>query len=148
MMKVVAANKKARFDYSVIDEFEAGIVLLGTEVKSLKCHSASINEAFVSIRKGEIWLNNMHIPPYGPANRFNHEPTRSRKLLLHRRQIKKISGLIRIKGLTLVVLSLYVNDKGLIKLKFATAKGKKKYDKRQDVKEREWERQKARRDFS
>ncbi|AHX11700.1 ssrA-binding protein [Neorickettsia helminthoeca str. Oregon] len=147
-MKIIAVNKKARFDYSLADEFEAGIVLLGTEVKSLKYQSASLNEAFVAFRKGELWLNNMHVPHYKPASRFNHVPTRSRKLLVHKRQLNKISGIIKMKGLTLVVLSIYVNDKGLIKLKFATARGKKKYDKRQDIKDRDWERKKARQDFS
>lgn len=142
-MKLIAQNKKARFDYEILDEFEAGIALLGSEVKSLKCNSASINEAFVSQRYEEIWLNNMHIPYYAPASRFNHTPTRRRKLLLHKRQIKKILGTIKMKGLTMVVLSAYVNEKGLIKIKIAIARGKKKYDKREDIKTKEWERRKA-----
>jgi SsrA-binding protein len=147
-MKIIAQNKKARFDYQIIDEFEAGIVLIGSEVKSLKCNSASVNESFISQRHEELWINNMHVPIYGPANKFNHSPTRRRKLLLHKRQIKKIIGTIKIKGLTLVVLSIYVNDKGLIKLKIATAKGKKKYDKREDIKTKEWERRKAQQYYS
>ncbi|QHD65430.1 SsrA-binding protein SmpB [Neorickettsia findlayensis] len=147
-MKVIATNKKARFDYSLVDEFEAGIVLLGTEVKALKYHSASLNEAFVAFRRFELWLNNMHVPPYKPASRFNHVPTRSRKLLVHKRQLNKISGAVRTKGLTLVPLSIYVNENGLIKVRFALAKGKKKYDKRQDIKDRDWARKQARQDFS
>lgn len=145
-MKIIAINRKARFTYEVLDEFEVGVALLGSEVKALKCHSASINEAFVSQKYQELWLNSMHVPHYKPASKLNHEPTRRRRLLLHKRQIKKIAGTIQIKGLTLVVLSIYTNDKGWIKMKIGTARGKKKHDKRQDIKERDWQRRKARGD--
>jgi SsrA-binding protein len=143
--KLIAKNKKAYFDYEILDEFEAGICLAGSEVKSLKCNSASINEAFVCQKKGELWLSNMHIPHYKPASKLNHHTTRSRKLLLHKRQIKKIAGTVHTKGLTLAVLSVYSNKSGWIKAKICTARGKKKHDKRQSIKEKDWQRQQARR---
>lgn len=142
-MKIIATNKKARFNYRVIDELEVGIVLSGTEVKSLRCNSASIVESFITEKREELWLHNLHIPKYGPANRLNHQQARKRKLLLHKRQIKKMIGLIKSKGLAVIPLSMYSNDKGLIKLKIATATGKKKFDKREDIKKRDWERRKS-----
>lgn len=142
-MRIITANKRARFDYQIIDEFEAGIVLQGTEVKSLKFNSASIVESFITEKNEELWMHNLHIPRYGPANNLNHQEARKRKLLLHKKQIKKMIGVIKTKGLTIIPLSIYLNDKGLIKLKISTAIGKKKFDKREDIKNKEWDRRKS-----
>ena len=137
-MKLIATNKKARRDYELFDRFEAGLVLTGTEVKSLRMGRASIDDAFVRVEGGEAFVYNMHIPEYKFGNIFNHEPTRKRKLLLHRREIDKISGAIARKGYTAIPLSLYFKN-GWAKLEIALAKGKKKYDKREDIKRRELE---------
>ena len=141
----VALNRKARFEYTIEEEIEAGIVLTGTEVKSLRAGKANIADAYASAKAAEgIWLINAYIAEYGHANRFNHEPTRPRKLLLHKKQISKLLGRLKVKGVTLVPLSLYFNKRGLAKVKLGVAMGKKLYEKRDVIKKRDWERDKAR----
>lgn len=142
--KVVAQNRKARHDFSIEETVEAGIVLVGTEVKSLRAGRGSLNESYASDEGGEIYLINAHIPEYPPAGRFNHEPKRPRKLLLHRKQIGKLIGAVRREGYTLVPLSLYFDARGRAKVELGIAHGKKKHDKRASEKERDWQRQKAR----
>lgn len=142
--KVVAQNRRARHDYAIEETLEAGIALLGTEVKSLRLGRASLSESYAAEEKGEIVLINSHIPEYPPAGRFNHEPRRPRKLLLHRRQIAKLIGAVRREGYTLVPLSLYFDEKGRAKVELGVARGKRKVDKRAAEKERAWARQKAR----
>ena len=140
----VARNRNALRDYFIEDRFEAGIVLTGTEVKSLRGGRANINDAFARERGGEIWLESCHIPQYDPAGRDNHEPTRSRKLLLHRREISRLIGATNRSGYTLVPISLFFNSRGMAKLELGLGKGKHSYDKRQAVKDRDWKRQKER----
>ena len=140
----VANNRKARFEYAVEEELEAGIVLTGTEVKSLRKGKANIADAYAVEMEGEIWLLNAYIAEYDGGNRFNHEPLRRRKLLLHKKQIKKLLGRLKTKGVTVVPLSLYFNSRGIAKVKMAVAMGKKTYEKRETIKKREWERDKAR----
>jgi SsrA-binding protein len=140
----VAFNRKARFEYSVEEEFEAGIVLTGTEVKSLRKSKANIADAYAGAKEEEIWLFNAHIAEYAHGNRMNHEPKRPRKLLLHKKQISKLIGRLKVKGVTLVPLSLYFNSRGLAKIKLGIATGKKQYEKRDTIKKRDWERDKAR----
>lgn len=130
--RVVASNKKARRDYTIEDIYEAGIVLKGTEVKSIRNSKVSVNEAYCTINKGEVFINGMHVNPYEFGNIHNTDPTRPRKLLLNRREINKIVGKINEKGYTLIPLSVNLR-KGLIKLDIALGKGKKNYDKRQDI---------------
>jgi len=142
--KVVADNRRARFDYEILDDFEAGIVLTGTEVKSLRAGRASLAEAHAGEMGGDIWLFNMHIPDYAPASRFNHEPRRPRKLLLHRKEINKLIGAVQQQGMTIVPLRLYFNERGIAKLQLALARGKKHHDKRETEKKRDWQRDKAR----
>ena len=144
MSKLIAENRRARFDYFLETTFEAGLVLTGTEVKALREGRANIAESYASTEGDEIILINAHIPEYGPANRFNHEPRRPRKLLLHRREIDKLRGAIQREGRTLVPTKLYFNDKGMVKLELALAKGKKLHDKREVSAERDWKRQQAR----
>ncbi|AAK23179.1 SsrA-binding protein SmpB [Caulobacter vibrioides] len=144
MSKPIAENRRARFDYFIEETFEAGIMLTGTEVKSLRTGRANIAESYASVEGREIVLINADIPPYGHANRFNHEPRRHRKLLLHRRQIDKLIGAVQREGRTLVPIKLYWNDKGLAKLEVGLAKGKKLHDKRDTAAERDWQRDKAR----
>lgn len=134
--KLVASNRKARHDYLVEDTYEAGIVLMGTEVKALRAGRASLIDGFASITDGELWLEGVHIPEYAQGTWTNHAPRRKRKLLLHRTEIDKISAAIREKGKTLVPLSLYFKD-GRAKVEIAVAKGKKEYDKRQALRERQ-----------
>ena len=143
-IELVVDNRKARHDFFVEETLEAGIVLLGTEVKSLRLGRASLSESYAAEEKGEIVLINSHIPEYPPAGRFNHEPRRPRKLLLHRRQIAKLIGAVRREGYTLVPLSLYFDEKGRAKVELGIARGKKKHDKRASEKDRDWQRQKAR----
>jgi SsrA-binding protein len=143
-MKDIARNRKARFNYSLGEPIEVGIVLTGTEVKSLRDGRANIEEAYASHKEGEIWLWNAFIPEYGHGNRYNHEPRRGRKLLLHKRQIKKLVGELQVQGVSLVPLSLYFNQRGIAKLKIAVARGKKQHEKRQTIKEREWKREQSR----
>jgi SsrA-binding protein len=140
----IALNRRARYDYFITDEMEAGIVLTGSEVKSLRNGRASIAESYAAEKNGEIHLINAHIPEYAPANRFNHEPKRHRKLLLHRREINSIIGALQRKGVTLIPLEMFFNEKGIAKLKLGLATGKKKHDKRETEKNRDWQRQKAR----
>ena len=143
--KVIAENRRAKFDYFFEQVFEAGLVLTGTEVKSLRVGRANIAESYASVENGnEICLINADIPPYGQANRFNHEPRRVRKLLLKRREIDKLMGAVQRDGLTMIPLKLYFNEKGLVKLEMALSKGKKNHDKREAVAERDWQRDKAR----
>jgi SsrA-binding protein len=139
----VARNPRATHDYHVLDTWETGIVLTGTEVKSLRHGNASIKEAFAIVRKGEVWLEGMHITPYEQGNRWNHVPVRARKLLLHRREIEKLIGATEQKGLTLVPLELYFS-RGKAKIALALGRGKKLHDKRQDLKKREADREVAR----
>jgi SsrA-binding protein len=143
-IRVVADNRKARFNYEIGEVFEAGIALTGTEVKSLRLGRATIAESYADTRAREIWLVNSNIPEYLQAGRFNHAPKRPRKLLLHRRQIDKLAGAIEREGMTLVPLKLYFNEKGRAKIEVALARGKKLYDKRETDKKRTWEREKGR----
>ena len=143
-MKVVAENRKARFNYSIEDTIEAGLALTGTEVKSIRSGKTTIAESYADSRHGEIWLINANIPEYLQANRFNHTPKRPRKLLLHRRQINKLVGAVEREGMTLVPLKLYFNEKGRAKVELALARGKKLYDKRETQKKRSWERERGR----
>ena len=142
--KIVAENRKARYSYSIGETFEAGIQLAGTEVKSLRQSKANIAESYVSPEGGEIWLINSNIPEYLQANRFNHEPTRRRKLLLHKRQMDKLVGAVQREGMTIVPLRLYFNERGRAKMEIALAKGKQAHDKRETEKARDWQREKGR----
>ena len=142
--KIVAENRKARFNYEIEDTIEAGIMLTGSEVKSLRQGKANIAESYASVEGGAIVLVNSHIPEYTQAGRFNHEPRRHRKLLLHRREIGRLSIAIQREGMTLVPLELYFNKRGIAKLRLAVAKGRKVHDKRDAVRTRDWERQKSR----
>ncbi|MXP32667.1 SsrA-binding protein SmpB [Parerythrobacter jejuensis] len=142
--KTVAENRRARFDYAVEDKFEAGLTLQGTEVKSLRAGEASIAESYAEIRDGQAWLINANIPEFSHGNRFNHEPRRPRKLLLHRREIERLVGAVERKGMTLVPLSIYFNSTGRAKVEIGLAKGRKAQDKREYVKDRDWKRDKAR----
>ena len=143
-IKVVAENRKARFNFSIEDTVEAGIVLTGTEVKSVRSGKTTIAESYADSKDGEIWLVNANIPEYAQANRFNHEPKRDRKLLLHKKQIDKLSGAIDREGMTLIPLKMYFNERGMIKLQIGLAKGKKLHDKRDTEKKRDWAREKGR----
>ena len=143
-IKVVAENRKARFHYAIEDTVEAGISLTGTEVKSIRGGKSTIAESYADPRAGEIWLVNANIPEYLQANRFNHEPRRPRKLLLHKRQINKLIGAVEREGMTLIPLKLYFNEQGRAKLELALAKGKKLHDKRETEKKRDWSREKGR----
>ena len=142
--KVVADNRKARYNYAIGETFEAGIQLSGTEVKSLRSSRATIGESYVSPERGEIWLMNATIPEYLQANRFNHEPRRPRKLLLNKREIGKLMGAVERQGMTIVPLRLYFNARGMAKLEIALAQGKKLHDKRETEKKRDWAREKGR----
>ena len=142
--KTIAENRRARFDYFVEDVVEAGIMLTGTEVKSLRNGRANIAESYAAVEGSEIVLINADIPPYSGGNRFNHEPRRHRKLLLHRKQLDKLIGAVHREGRTIIPLKLYWNDKGLAKLELALAKGKKNHDKREATADRDWQRDKAR----
>ena len=142
--KLIAENRRARYDYFLDDTVEAGLVLTGTEVKSLRQGRANIAESYAAVEGREIVLVNADIPPYGQANRFNHEPRRPRKLLLSRKQIDKMIASVQRDGRTLIPLKLYFNEKGLAKLEVAMAKGKQAHDKRQATAERDWQRDKAR----
>ncbi len=139
-IKVVATNRKARHEYHLDDTFEAGLVLVGTEIKSIRAGRVSLQEGYVLFEAGEAWLANVHIAPYEPASRQNHEPKRPRKLLLHRRQIDRLSGRAREKGYTVVPTKLYLKD-GRAKVEIALARGKKLYDKRQAIAKRDSKRQ-------
>ena len=141
----IARNKKARFEYEILDTFEAGIVLAGSEVKSIRQNKASIQESYARIKNNEVFLTGMNIAIYEMANRFNHEPVHDRKLLLHRHEIKRLIGKVQEKGFTLIPLRLYFKN-GKVKVELALARGKAKYDKRHDIKQRDVDRE-IRREF-
>jgi SsrA-binding protein len=142
--RIVAENRKARFNYEIIDTYEAGLVLTGTEVKSLREGKANIAESYATDEGGEMWLINSYLPEYLQANRFNHEPRRRRKLLLSKREASRLQSAINREGMTLIPLKIYFNDQGRAKLELALGKGKKLHDKRETEKERDWNRQKSR----
>jgi SsrA-binding protein len=142
--KLVAENRRARFDYLIEETMEAGIQLVGSEVKSLRAGRANIAESYVSPERGELFLINAHIPEYAPAARFNHAPRRQRKLLVKRNELEKLSGAVHREGRTIVPLKMYFNARGVAKLEIALARGKKAHDKRASTKDREWKRQQAR----
>ncbi len=141
LARTISVNKPAHFHYDIIETFEAGVVLVGSEVKSVKEGRISLKESFAEVRNGEVFLVGAHISPYEPANRFNHDPLRPKKLLLHSREIKRLTGKIKEKGLTLVPLKVVANEKGRIKLELGLAKGKKAYEKKDAIKERELNRE-------
>jgi len=140
-LKIIATNKKALFNYDRLESFEAGISLLGSEVKSIREGKISLKESYAEIKGGEVFLINCHISPYKAANIFNHDPLREKKLLLHRREIKKLIGKIREKGFTLVPTKVMINDRGKVKIELSLAKGKRSYQKRETIKERDRERE-------
>ena len=143
-IKIVAENRKARFNYAIEDSIEAGVALTGTEVKSIRTGKATIAESYADARDGEIWLVNANIPEYLQAGRFNHAPKRPRRLLLHKRQIARLAGAVEREGMTIVPLKLYFNDKGRAKVEIALARGKKLHDKRETLKRRSWDRERGR----
>jgi SsrA-binding protein len=138
--KLVAQNKKAFHDYHIEERYEAGIVLTGTEIKSIRAGKVNLRDSFAQVRRGEVTLHNMHISPYEQGNRYNHEPLRTRKLLLNRGEINKLIGAIKEKGFTLVPLKVYLKN-GLAKVEIALAKGKKEYDKRESIKQKDAQRE-------
>jgi SsrA-binding protein len=143
-LKVVADNRRARFNYEIGETFEAGIALTGTEVKALRSGKATIAESYADSRGGELWLINANIPEYMQGGRFNHAPKRPRRLLLHKRQIDKLSGAVDREGMTIVPLKIYFNEKGRAKLEIAVARGKKLHDKRETDRKRTWDRERSR----
>lgn len=142
--KIVAENRRARFEYAIDEVFEAGIALTGTEVKSLRFGEGSIGESYAEVKNGELWLVNSNVPEFSHGNRFNHEPKRPRKLLMKEREIARLQGSVERKGMTLVPLSIYFNGRGRAKVELALAKGKNMADKRQTIKDRDWKRDQAR----
>jgi SsrA-binding protein len=143
--KEVGYNRRAHYDYEILEKIEAGIVLCGSEVKSLRTHKVSLTDAYAGLSKsGEVFLYQMHIPEYALANRANHEPKRTRKLLLRKGQISKLIGQLKKGGFTLIPVSIYFNEKGFVKVSIGLGKGKKNIDKRETIKEREWNREKSR----
>ncbi len=142
--KVVAENRRARYDYAVEDIYEAGIALTGTEVKSLRFGEGSIAESYAEVKDGEIWLINSNIPEFSHGNRFNHEPKRPRKLLLREREINKMFGAVARQGMTLVPLSVYFNSRGRAKVELAIARGRKAHDKREHEREKDWKKEQGR----
>lgn len=142
--KIIAENRRARFDYAIEDDLECGIILQGSEVKSLRENSANITESYASVEEGELWLINGYIAPYEQAKTWGHEERRKRKLLVSKKELARMWNATQRKGMTLVPLVMYFNHKGLVKLKIGIAKGKKNHDKRATEAERDWNRQKAR----
>ena len=138
--RIVARNRKARYEYHIVDTMEAGIVLVGTEVKSVRQGKVNLRDSYAALEGGEIFLHNLHISPYEKGNIFNHDPMRKRKLLLHGREIRKLRGKVLEKGLTLVPLSIYFIDNRLAKIELALVRGKKLYDRREDIKKRDYDR--------
>jgi SsrA-binding protein len=138
--KLVAQNKKAFHDYHIEEKYEAGIVLTGTEIKSIRAGKVNLRDSFAQVRRGEVTLHNMHVSPYEQGNRYNHEPLRTRKLLLHKDQINRLIGAIKEKGYTLVPLKVYLKN-GLAKVEIALGKGKKEYDKRETLKKKDAQRE-------
>ena len=143
-VKVVAENRRARFEYFLDDFFEAGIALTGTEVKSLRFGEGSIAESYAEVKDDEVWLVNANVPEFSHGNRFNHEPKRPRKLLLHSREVDKLRNAVARQGMTLIPLSIYFNPRGRAKVELALARGKKVHDKRETIKERDWKRDQQR----
>tara|TARA_B110000116_G_C16775589_1_gene555578 strand:- start:745 stop:1191 length:447 start_codon:yes stop_codon:yes gene_type:complete len=137
-MQIIAANKKANFDFFISEKFEAGLVLTGSEVKSLRINTGSIKESYITEKDGELWLTNCYIKRYLSSSEKNTETTRERKILVHKKQLNKIVGASRRDGMTIVPILLYFNEKGLAKITIGLAKGKKKQDKRASIKEKEW----------
>lgn len=142
--KIIAENRKAKFNYEILDRFEAGITLKGTEVKSLRTQNANIAESYASFEQQELFLINSYICEYKAGNRFNHEPRRKRKFLLHAKELKKLFISVSREGMTIVPLNMYFNEKGIVKLTIALARGKKNHDKRETEKKRDWNREKSR----
>ena len=142
--KLIADNRKARFHYAIGEVFEAGIVLTGSEVKSLRAGKATIAESYADARGGELWLINSNVPEYLQAGRYNHMPKRARKLLLQKREINRLVGAVEREGMTIVPLKLYFNEKGRAKVEIALARGKKLHDKRETLKKRSWDRERGR----
>ncbi len=142
-MKKIADNSRSSYDYLISEKVEAGLVLTGAEVKSLRINTGSIRSSYIIERDGELWLSNSYIKKYSNSN-INYDPNRNRKLLISKKQLNKISGLIKQGGFSIVPISLYFNDNGLAKLQFGIGKGKKKYDKRQSIKEKDWNLKKRR----
>jgi SsrA-binding protein len=140
-MRLVAKNKKAFFNYEILESYEAGISLLGSEVKSIREGRVSLKESYAEIKQGEVFLLSCHVSPYGPANRLNHDPLRERKLLLHRREIKRLVGKIKERGYTLVPTKVLINKKGRVKVEIGLAKGKRVHQKREAIRERDRERE-------
>lgn len=136
-MKIIATNKKAYSDYNILETYEAGIELSGTEVKSLREVGANFKDSFCRIKNGEVFLLNLNIPPYRNGNLNNHDPERPRRLLLHKKEIHRLIGKVKEQGLTIIPTKIYFNNRGLVKVEIAVAKGKKKYDKREDIKKKE-----------
>jgi SsrA-binding protein len=143
-VKIVAENRRARFDYEIDTVYEAGIVLTGTEVKALRFGEGSIAESYAEVKDGQVWLINSNVPEFSHGNRHNHEPKRPRKLLLHEREINKMHGAVMRQGMTLVPLCVYFNARGRAKIELAIAKGRKAHDKREHIKEQDWKREAAR----
>ena len=141
---LISENRKALFDFFILNTIEVGIVLTGTEVKSLRKNKVTLGESYVIEKYGEMWIHNLYIVEYSSANRFNHDPKRLKKLLLHKKEINKFIGGARKESATIIPLSIYFNDRGKVKIKISLAKGKKKYDKREAIKQREWKRLKGR----
>lgn len=142
--KIIAENRRARFNFEIVSTLEAGLVLTGTEVKSLRANQSNIAESYASFENGEFWLINSYIPEYTQGNRFNHDPRRLRKLLVSRREMARLFNSVSRDGMTVVPLRLYFNDRGRVKLELAVARGKKLHDKRQTEKMRDWNREKSR----
>lgn len=143
-VKTVAENRRARYEYAIEDVYDAGIMLTGTEVKSLRSGQGSIAEAYAEVKNGEVWLVNANIPEWSHGNRFNHQPRRLRKLLLTAREITKLHGAVARQGMTLVPLSVYFNERGKAKMELALAKGRKLHDKRAHEKDKDWKREQGR----
>jgi SsrA-binding protein len=142
--KVVAENRRARYDYAIEDDLEVGIILMGSEVKSLRTGQSNIAESYASVENGELWLTNAYIARYEPAKTWGHEERRRRKLLVRNKELSRLWNATQREGMTIVPLVMYFNDRGLVKLKIATAKGKKNHDKRETEAKRDWNRQKQR----
>jgi SsrA-binding protein len=140
-VRLIAKNKKAYFNYEILETYEAGIALVGSEVKSIREGRISLKESYAEIKEGEVYLVNCHISPYEASNRFNHDPLRERKLLLHRREIKRLTGKTQERGLTLVPTKVLISDKGKVKVEIALAKGKRAYQKRETIRERDRDRE-------
>jgi SsrA-binding protein len=143
-VKTVAENRRARYEYAIDEVFEAGIALTGTEVKSLRSGEGTIAESYAEVKDEQLWLINANIPEFSHGNRFNHEPRRPRKLLMHAREIGRLHGAVARQGMTLVPLSIYFNERGRAKVELALAKGRKLHDKREHEKEKDWKREAAR----